>query len=669
MNVIDALLAILLPALALVHLLVAPYTKVEESFNIQAAHDVLVYGTPTGSGAGLRLEQRYDHFTFPGAVPRTFVGAVMLAGIGQPVIQLANAMGALLGGPAAQTAVRGVLGLANAGAMLALARSLGAACGRPAARWYLVLQASQFHVLFYASRTLPNMFAFFLTTCAFSFLLSPQGGGQSGGGDAVAAARAGRRAGGRLRVALCLLAFAGVVFRAEVALLLAAVAAYLVVVPLISVEHVVRTVAVAVVVALFLSVPIDSYFWQTYPPTPAWPELQGFIFNVLHGQASEWGTSPWHYYFLSALPRLLLNPLLPLLCIPLALRRPATSGPALLLVLPSLLFVAVYSLQPHKEARFVLYVVPPLTAAAALGADQLTKSVFRHRDRGVGSGPVTQFVWYALVLSVPAALAASTAMLLLSALNYPGGEALAALRNLAEADAAAASTLASVSSSSSSSSSSSPFVVMAHADVLACMTGVTLFGSAMAATLLSHRFAVEQRTVDLARAAALAVKETLEPDHLLPADSNTKASKAKAPAASAARYKQEPQLVVDKTEDPAQLADPAFWAQFDYLLVEDPAAVATPASAWETVAVVEGYAGVELLRPGQASASASSDDEEAGRPTNVVGHGATVARLRQAVRGVTGGWWAGPKMVPRIHILRRVKGESVEASAKEATSA
>lgn len=32
--------------------------------------------------------------------------------------------------------------------------------GRAAAAWYIALQASQFHVIYYASRTLPNMLAF-----------------------------------------------------------------------------------------------------------------------------------------------------------------------------------------------------------------------------------------------------------------------------------------------------------------------------------------------------------------------------------------------------------------------------------------------------------------------------------------------------------------------------
>ncbi len=139
----------------LVHLAVAPYTKVEESFNMQAAHDVLVYGTPT-SDAARKLAAGYDHFSFPGAVPRTFVGAVLLAGLGRP-------LAAAAGFGRAQLAVRAVLGLGNAAALTAFAAAFGRAFGRPAARWYLLLQASQFHILFYASRTLPNMFAFGLS--------------------------------------------------------------------------------------------------------------------------------------------------------------------------------------------------------------------------------------------------------------------------------------------------------------------------------------------------------------------------------------------------------------------------------------------------------------------------------------------------------------------------
>jgi alpha-1,6-mannosyltransferase len=75
----------------LLHLYVAPFTKVEESFNIQATHDILAYGVPN-QNVSIALK-KYDHFEFPGPVPRTFVGAVLLAGASRPAIWLLGLLG------------------------------------------------------------------------------------------------------------------------------------------------------------------------------------------------------------------------------------------------------------------------------------------------------------------------------------------------------------------------------------------------------------------------------------------------------------------------------------------------------------------------------------------------------------------------------------------------
>jgi alpha-1,6-mannosyltransferase len=149
----DLILSLLIPTLILIHLLVAPYTKVEESFNIQATHDIIHHQPFSGI-------QNFDHVSFPGAVPRTFVGSLLLAALSKPILLLTGSEDSI---QHAQVIVRAVLGLLNAAALLRYRTGLDKAFGKNVGRWYILLQASQFHVIYYASRTLPNMFAFALS--------------------------------------------------------------------------------------------------------------------------------------------------------------------------------------------------------------------------------------------------------------------------------------------------------------------------------------------------------------------------------------------------------------------------------------------------------------------------------------------------------------------------
>ncbi|KAI0906911.1 Alg9-like mannosyltransferase family-domain-containing protein [Ustulina deusta] len=543
---IDTLLSLSIPALVIIHLVVAPYTKVEESFNIQATHDILAYGTPTRN-VYEQLSSLYDHFDFPGAVPRTFLGPVFLAGISQPLVTL-------VGFQHAQFIVRALLGLANSAALVVFKYNLQRAFGRPTARWYTLLQASQFHILFYASRPLPNMFAFPLTTLAFSQLIPHPDP---------------RKQAVRYKVAIALLTMATAIFRSELAILIVTVTLYGLIVPHISLTQIIAPFLAFFALALVISVPIDSYFWQK----PLWPELWGFYYNAVLGSSSEWGVSPWHYYFTSALPKLLTNPFSSTVLIPFALWNSGTAKQARALVVPSLLFVAIYSVQPHKETRFIFYVAPPLTAAAALGANY----IFSRRSKSF------LFLTTALMVvgSVFASFAISTAMLIISSLNYPGGEALSALKNLVTSSPSLDIQTASV-----------------HTDVLSCMTGVTLFGQN------SHW------------------------PHDDPHDAVS--------------------FTFDKTEDETTLRTPQFWEKFDYVLAEDPA---KPLGPWETIGVVEGFAGIEILKPG--SLTRGSDVE--GGSDRVFGRGAVLRRVRDLVREKTGGWWFGPRMEPRVHILRKMR--------------
>lgn len=398
-----------------------------------------------------------------------------------------------------------------------------------------------------------------------------------------------------------LFVFSAVVFRSEVALLLGTNALWLLLVPAISLHRIIPPFAASFIVSVALSVLVDSYYWQKL----LWPELWGFYFNVVQGSSSDWGTSPWHYYFTSSLPKLLLNPL-GIFLVGVAFWYPAYERIARRLVIPNILFVAIYSIQPHKEARFIFYVVPPLTAAAALGAASLTTTISLPSEKKSNndSANIKKVTTLALILSILGAFLFSAAGLLASSLNYPGGEALAALNTIIRTDQS------TVPSS----------LVTVHADVLSCMTGVTLFGVSGGDNVPTrHNFAKDPERV---------VAGTIDGSESKPSS----------------------WLTLDKTEDDATLEDPNFWLRFDYLLMEDTNAV--KGGQWETIAVVEGIAGAEILKPGIKPQPAS---------INRVGKGAWFTALRDRVRQLTGGWWVGPRLMPKIHIMKRVKETAAEA--------
>jgi alpha-1,6-mannosyltransferase len=303
---------------------------------------------------------------------------------------------------------------------------------------------------------------------------------------------------GYYRLALYLLTIAGVVFRSELVILVGTITVYLFLTRRISITGVIIPSGLGgAIIGLLCTVPLDSFFWQSFP---LWPEWTGFYYNTIQGHSADWGVSPWHYYFANALPRLLLNPATYLLCIPVAVLNVATRSRSLDLLIPLLSFVALYSFLPHKEWRFILYVIPGLTGVAAAGASW----IWIRRARSV----LYTFLSLALVGSVFVSFVASTAILGISSLNYPGGEALYALHNGIKHP-------------------SKPHFNV-YFDNLACQTGVTRF-------LENHRG--PQTVLDVLEAQA-----TLNSRN----------------------------WTYDKTEDPNALLDPMFWAKFDYVLAERP---------------------------------------------------------------------------------------------------
>ncbi|CAK0780776.1 hypothetical protein CVIRNUC_005171 [Coccomyxa viridis] len=395
------------------HVFMAPFTKVEESFNVQAMHDLLEH---RGNLAA------YDHQTFPGVVPRTFLGAMWVAGVSAIPYWMLRMLG--FKKAVGLTCTRLVLGTTVVLALARLRAAVAGLLGEGVGRALMLLTALQFHLPFYASRPLPNTFAVALASLAHADWIS----------------------GKRPERAIVLIAIAVVVIRCDLLPWAGLMGLHMLLARQISLRRGLFVGAASAAGSLALTVMVDSVFWGRW----LWPEGQVLWFNTAENRSAEWGTMPLHWYFTSALPRTLLAGL-PLAALGAALERRVRH-----VCVCVLLYIAAYSLLPHKEVRFLLPVLPLLNIAAAAGIMR----AYQNRRKGAGWAGV----WLAVVALLACSAAASVLMTLVSRANYPGGHALARLHATEAASAAEAARAGRN--------------LTVHIDVLAAMTGVSRFGEA-----------------------------------------------------------------------------------------------------------------------------------------------------------------------------------------------
>ena len=386
------------------------------------------------------------------------------------------------------------------------------------------------------------------------------------------------------RLCLYLLTFSGVVFRSELAILVGTITIYLFATKRISITKIIIRAGVSgLVIGLLCTVSIDSFFWQSFP---LWPEWTAFYYNTIQGHSADWGVSPWHFYFLNALPRLLMNPMAFLICVPLAILNPATRQRSLDLLIPLIGFIGLYSILPHKEWRFILYAIPGLTAIAAAGASW----IWTRRGKSVVYGILS----LALVGSIMLSFAASTALLEISSLNYPGGTAFQYLHYRVN--------------------TGHDRNYRVYLDNLACQTGVTRF-------LENHD-------------GPQSITDVLE-------EQSTKDQRL---------------WTYDKTEDPSALLDPQFWTQFDYVLAERPEKVIGSWRVVHVAYGFSGI--LVLKPGEENSASSVEKEDSAGWEDMGGNEFTTkVAKAWRMLEGEVRyrflrGWWVEVKMEPKIRILK-----------------
>ncbi|XP_033647200.1 dol-P-Man:Man(7)GlcNAc(2)-PP-Dol alpha-1,6-mannosyltransferase-like [Asterias rubens] len=371
------LLSLFLLVVPMMHLYICPYTKVEESFNLQAMHDIIYHR---------RNITAYDHQEFPGVVPRTFIGPLVVSGLASPFIAIASALGA--SSMVTQYIVRACLGFLVIHSFRDFCEQVSWMFGSDTANYLALITLSQFHFMFYVTRPLPNIFALAIALKAISAWMQQNH-----------------------RDFILLSAFAIITFRFELCLLLGLMLLGELLSQRLGFLTLIGWGIVGAVLSLGSTVLIDSFFWQYW----LWPEGTVLWYNTVLNKSSNWGTSPFLWYFYSAIPRALASSLMlvPIGCF--------VDRRIWRFLLPPIGFVFLFSFLPHKELRFIIYTFPMLNTAAAVAVSYIfrrfTKSALM---KILALGVIGHFLIN---------MAATTIFLVVSHHNYPGGVALRKLHD------------------------------------------------------------------------------------------------------------------------------------------------------------------------------------------------------------------------------------------------
>ena len=450
---------------------------------MQAVHDLMFLGPQN-------LKQ-FDHSMFPGVVPRTFLAPAAVVAVASLPVALLLRLG-VIAKLAAGVFARATLAMFSIAALSRLRGAVEVAFGRRSSVFLAFLTALQFHLPFYFSRTLPNTFATVVTTLALADWID---------------GRAPRRA-------LVLLAAAAAALRCDVVLLAGVVGLHVLLTATLPLFSAVAATVAGGLGAAAASVAFDSYFWGRGALSEAvaaregfswsqsslvWPELMVLLFNApgsggdstktaVSSASSLWGTSPWHWYLTSALPRALgcAGGLGLLWAVLFCSKEKKTKKGAISFVSArhaaavAAGFVALYSFLPHKELRFLMPVLPLFNVVAAVGladawgdggdgegeeeaAKTTAKKGAGARCRGGPRSLAALLLLRSLAAAALAATAATTGLSLAAASrNYSGGVALERLHALVRREERISNNFTQQR--------------RVHIDVAAAQQGITRFG-------------------------------------------------------------------------------------------------------------------------------------------------------------------------------------------------
>ncbi|CAH1732238.1 probable Dol-P-Man:Man(7)GlcNAc(2)-PP-Dol alpha-1,6-mannosyltransferase [Aphis gossypii] len=362
---------------AATHLFFCPFTKVEESFNVQAMHDILYLKTNIS---------KFDHLEFPGVVPRTFLGPMFITIMAFPFATILSCL--QCNKFLTQLLVRAVLGVVVVSSIKHFKNSVSKIFGNSVGNWFVIITASQYHLMFYSSRPLPNIMAFPLVMVALSSWIR-----------------------GKHSLLIWSSAVAVLVFRSELVIYLGIIILMELFYKRLKLFRGLKLGFLAATTVLTISIVVDSIYWRRL----VWPEGEVLWFNIVLNRSSEWGTKPFFWYFYSAIPR---GVALSLLIVPFGVLYDIRVAR---LIIPTLMFVLIYSILPHKELRFIIYVFPVLNVSAATFCNKVWQT--RFKPKGIKNVLALFFCTCHIIGNVVLTVVFMSA----SYHNYPGGYAMSLL--------------------------------------------------------------------------------------------------------------------------------------------------------------------------------------------------------------------------------------------------
>ncbi|XBW35390.1 hypothetical protein QEN19_000956 [Hanseniaspora menglaensis] len=445
---------------ALIHIYFSPFTKIEEAFNIDAIHDILKYGISDISS--------YEHLKHSTQFPTSFIGPLIIAGFLKPLIKLGLVENSYKGtGLAVQIAARCVIAIINILSIVffkncvqqkilnSLLTDLSVhkknspieidseslvAPSSSLSYWVDIFLMGQFHIMYYCSRSLPNfVIAFALVNIAMGLMVL-----------------------NKTDISVLILAFSGLVFRIELAVIcIALVSSKIITEVFFTKETTLKEVltlkqgygkllkffVLGAMIGGSTSYIVDSYFWD-YKTIP---EIESFINKGLSLKTAAWAGEPIHAYFTKYLLMFFLPPTVLVLNYYGLQYSYNNIKTFLQMELAALVYIGFMSFQSHKEWKTICYILPIFIIIGSNGCSFSLININYKDSFGI-------LIPILISCSPLFSILVSALFSFISSLNYPGGVALQQFNNYILEN------------------NYKDQRVVVHMDTLACISGASLFG-------------------------------------------------------------------------------------------------------------------------------------------------------------------------------------------------